>query len=289
MKTNDSKKLKHTTLPDSGVLAKSRYQRPDFSQKPHAHTHYSIMYVVSGAGTCTIGAVEHNLQADSVILLQSGLIHMLKDLPRKNMTVFSIYFDPSTAESNKEICDYLFQSDPPFTVPLYHAKQMRQTIRKILHEQKNRPPGHQLAIRQYLAQIMLRLYRLQLKTKSQPHAKKNDSHTRAKETLDRIAKNYFEPLSLPEAAKMAKLSQRQFSSMCKEITGKSFVQFVNAIRTEKAIELLTNTEATVAAIAFEVGYEELSTFYRAFKKRHKVSPLKLRATKKQSTKPLLAG
>jgi AraC-like DNA-binding protein/mannose-6-phosphate isomerase-like protein (cupin superfamily) len=280
MKTNDSKKLEHMTLPESGILAKSRYQRPEFSQKPHAHSYNSIMYVVSGSGTCTIEDAKHNLQADSVILLPNGLEHMLKDLPRKNMTVFSIYFDPSTAESNKEICEYLFQGDAPFTIPAYYAKQMRQTIRQILHEQKNRPAGYKLAIKQYLAQIMLRLYRLQLNNKSQPHAKKDDSQTRAKETLEHVSKNYFETLSLPEAAKMAKLSQRQFSSMCKKITGKSFVQFVNTIRTEKAIELLTNTEAPVAAIAFEVGYEELSTFYRAFKKRHKVSPLKFRTTPK---------
>jgi AraC-like DNA-binding protein/mannose-6-phosphate isomerase-like protein (cupin superfamily) len=280
MKTNNSKKLEHMTLPESGILAKSRHQRPDFSQKPHAHNYNSIMYIVSGGGTCSIEEAEHKLQADSVILLPNGLEHMLKDLPRKNMTVFSIYFDPSTAESNKEICEYLFQGDEPFTVPVYYAKKMRQTIRQILHEQQNRPAGYKLAIKQYLAQIMLQLYRLQLNNKSQPHAKKDDSQTRAKETLDHISKNYFETLSLPEAAKMAKLSQRQFSSMCKKITCKSFVQFVNDIRTEKAVELLTNTEAPVAAIAFEIGYEELSTFYRAFKKRHKVSPLKFRTTPK---------
>ncbi len=276
MKTNKSKKTEHMTLPESGILAKSRHQRPKFSQNPHAHSYNSIMYVVSGSGTCTIEDAKHNLQADSVILLPNGLEHMLKDQPRKNMTVFSIYFDSLTAETNKEICDYLFQGDEPFTVPVYYAKKMRQTIRQILHEQKSKPASYHLAIRQHLAQMMLQLYRLQLNNKSQPHAKKDDSQTRAKETLDHISKNYFEMLSLPEAAKMAKLSQRQFSSMCKKITGKSFVQFVNTIRTERAVELLTNTEAPVAAIAFEVGYEELSTFYRAFKKLHKTTPLKYR-------------
>ena len=167
MKANNSRKPEREILPESGILAKSRHQRPDFSQKPHAHSYNSIMYIVSGGGTCTIKEAKHKLQADSVILLPNGLEHMLKDLPRKNMTVFSIYFDPSTAESNKEICEYLFQGDEPFTVPVYYAKKMRQTIRQILHEQKSKPASYHLAIRQHLAQMMLQLYRLQLNNKSQ--------------------------------------------------------------------------------------------------------------------------
>jgi len=278
MKAENDIKSNNNTLPESGILAKSRHQRPDFSQKPHAHRYYSIMYVVSGVGACTIKDTDHTLKTDSLILLPGGLVHMLKDRPRKNMTVFSIYFDPPKAETDKEICDYLFQGDAPFTVPVYYAKQLRQTIRQMLHEQQSKPAGYHLAIRQYLGQIMLQLYRLQLKNRSQSESKKDDSQARAKETLEHISSNYFENLSLPEAAKMSKLSQRQFSSMCKKITGKSFVQFVNTVRIEKSVELLTNTETPVAAIAFEVGYEELSTFYRAFKKLHKVSPLKFRTT-----------
>jgi AraC-like DNA-binding protein/mannose-6-phosphate isomerase-like protein (cupin superfamily) len=278
MRAKNNQNLINIALPESGILAKSRHQRPDFSQKTHFHSYYGLMYVVSGTGTCTVEGLKHDLHADSVILLPSDHAHKLKDQPRNNMTIFSIYFEPSIAGLDEDICKYLFTNTTPFTVPEYCARQMRQTIRLILHEQKTRTAGYQLAIRQYFAQMMLQLYRLRLTTKSQPDARKNDSQTRAKETLDHISKNYFEPLSLPESAKMAKLSQRQFSTICKQITGKSFIQFVNTIRTEKAIELLTNTESPVAAIAFEVGYEESSTFYRAFKKLHKVSPLKFRKT-----------
>ena len=69
-----------------------------------------------------------------------------------------------------------------------------------------------------------------------------------------------------DAARMARLSQRQFSSICRRLTGRSFIQHVNMVRTRKAVELLKNTDMSVTAIAFEVGYEELSTFYRAFKR-----------------------
>lgn len=276
METQNNKNVISVALPDSGVLAKSRHQRPDFSQIPHAHSHFSLMYIVSGAGQCTIEGIEHKLHPDSVIVLHKDVEHQLQDQTRNNMTVFSIYFDPCTAGLDENICNSLFRESQPSSVPVYYARQMRQMIRQILHEQKTKPPSYQLAIRQHLAQMILQLHRLRLTTRSGASAKKHNSETRAKETLDHISKNYFEPFSLPEAAKMSKLSQRQFSSMCKKITGTSFVRFVNTLRTEKAAELLANTEAPVAAIAFEVGYEELSTFYRAFKKIHKTAPLKYR-------------
>ncbi|GAI67194.1 unnamed protein product, partial [marine sediment metagenome] len=91
-----------------------------------------------------------------------------------------------------------------------------------------------------------------------------------------LAKNYHQQISLPDAAKMAQLSQRQFTTLCRKSTNKSFTQFVNSIRCEKAKQLLTQTDMPVAAIAFEVGYEELSTFYRAFKKLHTFTPLSFR-------------
>lgn len=276
MEANSNIDIINVNLPDSGILAESRYQRPDFSKTPHAHSHLSLMYVVSGAGICSIDSVEYNLQTDSVILMQKGLSHRLEDQRRNNMTVFSIYFDPNIAGLDSEIIDLLFKDSTPFSAPAYYAGQMRRIIRLLLHEQQTREPGYQIATRQYLTQMTLYLYRMLLKSKSTSITKKDNSELRAKETLDHLSKNYFDPISLPEAAKMAKLSQRQFSNMCKKITGKSFVQFVNITRTEKAGELLTNSQIPVAAVAFEVGFEELSTFYRAFKKYYKASPLEFR-------------
>jgi AraC family L-rhamnose operon regulatory protein RhaS len=81
---------------------------------------------------------------------------------------------------------------------------------------------------------------------------------------------------LPEAAKSASLSQRRFSSIIRKITGSSFVEYVQSIRVQKATELLKFTNMPITAIAFEVGFEDLSTFYRSFHKVNKASPAKFR-------------
>jgi len=77
---------------------------------------------------------------------------------------------------------------------------------------------------------------------------------------------------------LAKVSQRQFTNLCRNLTGESFIKFLNSVRCEKAAELLKQTDMSAAAISFEVGYEELSTFYRAFKKNYKSSPIRFKTS-----------
>ena len=48
------------------------------------------------------------------------------------------------------------------------------------------------------------------------------------------------------------------------------------LRVEYAKRLLRETKRSVTAIAFECGFEELSNFYRAFKKHAQVPPLEWR-------------
>ena len=94
--------------------------------------------------------------------------------------------------------------------------------------------------------------------------------------LEYIAERHYELYSLSAAARMAHLSQRQFTNLCRRLTNKSFVEYVNTTRLEKAKELLVNTDMPVSAIAFEIGFEEISTFYRAFRKYYKRPPLNFR-------------
>ncbi len=264
-------------LPDSGVIVASRIKRPFFGSKPHIHNHLSILYVVSGEGMLEIGEKSHQLGADSIVALRKDQMHRFLDKPRKQMTVFSIYFDIRKTKSNQPIADYLFQMKEPFTLPIYYTEQVRRTLRQILHEQSNRPPGYKLGIIELFNLTLLSIYRAKLETtKSQGSFIKNDSQQRVHKALEHISRNSHEPFTLSDAARMAKVSQRQFTNLCRKQTGSSFKKFLNQQRCRKAQRLITDTEMSIASIAFEVGYEELSTFYRAFRSIYHTSPLKIR-------------
>ena len=99
------------------------------------------------------------------------------------------------------------------------------------------------------------------------------SHKRVEDILNFITRNFHEQYSLSDVSKMAKISQRQFTNLCRKITGKSYIQFLNSLRCEKAKEMLSKTDMSVSTIGFQIGFEDLYTFYRAFKRHCNKSPL----------------
>lgn len=65
------------------------------------------------------------------------------------------------------------------------------------------------------------------------------------------------------------------SSLSREIkqkTGKKYTELVQEKRLSQACFLLKNTDLTIDAIAAKIGYENISFFYRIFKKKYGISP-----------------
>jgi len=204
----------------------------------------------------------------------------LTDAQGEPMAVFVVYFNDAAARENGNLAGELFKMDRPLAVPRYCAQQIRRTLRRMLHEQDHKPPQYQFAIRQSLSLILLELYRASYRqTELEVDISKSDSIDRVREVLEHISARHYEQQSLAAAAKMSHLSQRQFANLCRKLTGQSFVNFVNSARCRRARQLLMQTAMPVSAVAFEVGFEELSTFYRAFRKHCGASPMRFRVEK----------
>ena len=80
-----------------------------------------------------------------------------------------------------------------------------------------------------------------------------------------IAERAQDDLSLASVAQAVNMSASYFSEKFKEITGINFVAYVARTRIEKARNLLHNPNLRISEIAFEVGFQSLSQFNRAFK------------------------
>ncbi len=92
---------------------------------------------------------------------------------------------------------------------------------------------------------------------------------RAKEYIKR---SYFKDISLDEVSREVNISPYYFSKLFKEETGENFIEYVTAIRMEKAKELLSRTDKSMKEICVEVGYSDPNYFSRSFKKNVGVTP-----------------
>ncbi|MCD8014558.1 MAG: AraC family transcriptional regulator [Lachnospiraceae bacterium] len=93
--------------------------------------------------------------------------------------------------------------------------------------------------------------------------------------MNYIQSNYAH-VSLPELAGFFHYSERHMSRIIKEHTGKRFSELTRDLKLHKAAELLHNPDLSLPEIVEQVGYADVSGFYRTFKNYYGVTPAEYR-------------
>jgi len=91
-----------------------------------------------------------------------------------------------------------------------------------------------------------------------------------------IWENYTRKLSLEEIAKASGLSAPYFSTIFKEEMGENLSSYLNRLRVERTVTLLTETGKSLNEIAKLCGFEDQSWFSKIFKSFTGISPGKFR-------------
>lgn len=86
----------------------------------------------------------------------------------------------------------------------------------------------------------------------------------------------FTHLSLTGLAACFNYSERHMSRLIKESAGLSFSEMIRELKIHKAADLLKNPDISIAEIVECVGYSDLSSFYRTFKKYYGATPIEYR-------------
>jgi AraC family transcriptional regulator len=86
-----------------------------------------------------------------------------------------------------------------------------------------------------------------------------------------------EPLALADLATEAAMSPYHFLRVFREVTGATPHQFILATRLRLAAVRLQQTDEAVSAIAYDVGFNDLSEFNRRFRRFMGVAPLLYRS------------
>ena len=91
-----------------------------------------------------------------------------------------------------------------------------------------------------------------------------------------INEHYAEPISAEEIAEIVNMSVSSFSRAFKSATGQGFKDYLNTVRTNRAEELLKNTDLSVKDVAIKAGYNNISHFISVYKKYKGKTPLEER-------------
>ena len=93
-----------------------------------------------------------------------------------------------------------------------------------------------------------------------------------------VAANFCDPnISLISVARHVGMSAAHFSTVFSQAMGRSFINYLTALRMERAKQLLTGTNMRLSDIALEIGYNEPNYFSHVFHKTVGMTPKEYRS------------
>ena len=112
--------------------------------------------------------------------------------------------------------------------------------------------------------VLLFLYEL-YKKHSEPNESKESNFNEIANVIQYIYDNYNKNITLDDAAKVAGLSKHYFTKKFKQVTGTTFVLFLNRVRCNNAAEMISNG-TSISDASYACGFNDPAFFSRTFKK-----------------------
>jgi AraC-like DNA-binding protein len=95
---------------------------------------------------------------------------------------------------------------------------------------------------------------------------------RVERTIEYINQNFDKSITLHEVARLANMSDAAFSRFFKQRTGNTFIDSLTEIRLGHASRMLIDTTQSIAEVAYNSGFNNISNFNRIFKKKKGCTP-----------------
>ncbi len=91
-------------------------------------------------------------------------------------------------------------------------------------------------------------------------------YSRLQRVKEHVDKCFSEEISLEKAASIAATEKTYFSTFFRKKVGITFTDWLRRLRVAKAMEIMRTRNQSICDIAFEVGFGDLRSFERAFKR-----------------------
>ncbi|MFD1956855.1 helix-turn-helix domain-containing protein [Paenibacillus thailandensis] len=98
-----------------------------------------------------------------------------------------------------------------------------------------------------------------------------------------LEEHYCEDIVFEDMAKEIGISYSYMRKIVYELTGKSLIEYINLLRIRKAKQLLLESKLTMTQIASEVGYNNVQSFNRFFRKYEGMPPSNYKAAKSRTS------
>lgn len=261
-----------------------------FELNYHAHDFIEITYVAEGKGFHHFEDKVLAVSRGDLFVLPVGVSHVFRPASADRQSRLVVYNCTFTEHALEEIANRVGDFDLIAALQLGHGRRSggygladRELTLEPLFERLNDEhhlarPGSAAMLEALLLQLLIQLAR-----KRQPPGGRSDKRELSPpafnasadpldEVIDYIRRHPADTLTVRRMAALCRLSERHFLRLFQRRTDQSFHAFVQHARVRRACELLLGTQQTLDAVAAAVGYKDLPSFHRVFKRLVGLTP-----------------
>ena len=278
------------------VECTSVYDPPFSLAKLKTHDVIEISFVERGSGV-------HQIASQAIPCTQGDVYMMHRNIPhgyfltdrKSELTIKRILFDVGdwfenevSAPDSSRFCYGIFSDSEQCAYAMLNAKilgEVNALFEVIAAELEKKGEEWQDFIKANLMLLLITLGRyVNGAIKSIPEISSREWR-KATQTLQIISERFGESsLTLESIAQELFTSQSHLSRAFKDLTGKSFSEYLKEVRINHACKLLSDTRLYVEDIMQRCGLKDITSFYRNFQRHTGMTPTQYRSAHSKSCK-----
>ena len=252
--------------------------------RPHSHDYFEFLLITSGTACHIINSKKQMLTEGSLLFIRDFDVHAFK---KESDNDFEYIYIAMSKELLSSILEYMGDDfpikhltnaeDPPMIA--LNSAEIERIIKIVAQlDQIDNKSSSRLKIKNLLAGLFVDFF-----------ADFENSQSDIPLWLETTCEKMRAPANFIEGSKkmlqLSGKSREHLSRMMKKHYNMSPADFVNELRLDYCIHLLTRSELPIVDICYGCGFENLSWFYKVFEKKYGTTPLKYRKKFKEVRYP----
>ena len=265
------------------------FQKRKKTVSPHIHSAVELLYIQSGEYHIFADDRELTARAGDTVLFRSNSIHRIYLQGDRDAAYYVFKFSPSfllnlASPENRGV--YLTQlalnkmgGKCVWTADEGTRNGLHAAFRRLIDAYERPTCASDIAMKVGASSVILALLSDLLEESgeaSDPAMPGAEAMRRIYDVTVYINEHYAEALNAVDCASMAYMSYSYFSRCFSRITGKSFKEYLNVTRINRAERALLCSDKSVTEIACDCGFNSVSYFIATYKRIKGVTPLSLR-------------
>jgi len=260
-------------------------QKSYFDPTWHYHPELELVYIIKGEGVRLIGDNISNFSPGEIVLVGANLPHVwrcneeyFQNNPNLQVEAIVLQFMPDCLGRN------LLNLPEASLLPILFEKaksgllidgKAKTRLEFLLQKVVSATDLDRVILLLSILKIISESDDIHL-ISSEYHAFKQSNESdvqRINKVYNYTMANYRKEITLQEIASVSNLSVTSFCRYFKLITKKSYYDFLIEIRISQSCRMLIEEKLPTGVICFESGFNNISNFYRHFKKITRLTPL----------------